>query len=40
MPHTAKQVLLHYVREGGRTDLLYGVVSQQDDAVFTPLTEF
>lgn len=40
MPHTAKQVLLHYVREGRRTDLLYGVVSQQDDAVFTPLTEF
>ena len=40
MPHTAKQVLLHYVREGRHSDLLYGVVSRQDDAVFTPLTEF
>lgn len=40
MPHTARQVLLHYVREGRYNDLLYGAVSQQADAVFTPLTEF
>ena len=40
MPHTARQVLLHYVREGRQTDLLYGAISQADGAVFTPLTEF
>lgn len=40
MPHTAKQVLMHYVAEGCRTDLLYGVISRAADAVFTPLTEF
>lgn len=40
MPHTARQVLMHYVAEGRRTDLLYGCVSGQDGAVFTPLIEF
>ena len=40
MPHTAKQVLLHYLREGRHTTLLYGGISQAADAVFTPLEEF
>lgn len=40
MPHTAKQVLMHYVAEGYRTDHLYGVISQVDGAVFTPMLEF
>lgn len=40
MPHTAKQVLLHYVREGRHNELLYGAISQEHGAVFTPLTEF
>lgn len=40
MPHTARQMLYHYVNEGRHTNLLYGAVSMQDDAVFTPLNEF
>lgn len=40
MPHTARQVLMHYVAEGRYTDLLYGAISQADGAVFTPLVEF
>lgn len=40
MPVTAKQMILHYLREGRYTDLLYAGVSQEDGAVFTPMTEF
>lgn len=40
MPHTARQVLEHYIAEGHGTDLLYGAVSTKNGAVFTPLTEF
>ena len=40
MPHTAKQVLRHYLHEGRNTSLLYGAVSLADGAVFTPMTEF
>ncbi|MBQ2954438.1 MAG: NUDIX domain-containing protein [Clostridia bacterium] len=40
MPHTAKQVLMHYVAEGRFTQLLYGGVSAADGTVFTPMTEF
>ena len=40
MPVTAKQVLLHYLDQGRHTTLLYGGISTEDGAVFTPLTEF
>lgn len=40
MPHTAKQVLQHYISQGCHNDLLYGAISQADEAAFIPLTEF
>lgn len=40
MPHTAKQVLMHYVAEGRFTNLLYGAISRADGAAFTPMEEF
>ena len=40
MPHTAKQVLMHYVAEGRFTNLLYGAISRADSAAFTPMEEF
>lgn len=40
MPHTARQVLQHYVEEGRHTDLLYGAISMAEGAVFTPMREF
>ena len=40
MPHSAKPVLLHYLREGHATNLLYGGMATEDGVSFTPLREF
>ena len=40
MPHTAKYVLVHYVKEGNKNDKLYGGIAVRDDVVFTELNEF
>ncbi len=40
MPHTAKVVLRHYVKEGRFTGELYGCLTTEDGAIFTSFREF
>ena len=40
MPHTARQVLEHYLAVGRKTELLYGAVSEEEGTIFTPLQDF
>lgn len=40
MPFTARQMIDHYLQEGRHTQLLYGAISTENGAVFTPLEEF
>ena len=41
MPHTARAVLDHYLREGYRTDTTYaGIATYGGEVLFTPLAEF
>jgi 8-oxo-dGTP diphosphatase len=40
MPVTAKDMILHYLREGQFTDILYGGITREQGTVFLPLEEF
>lgn len=40
MPHSAKYMLLHYIKTGQYTDCLYGGNTTEDGVVFTELREF
>lgn len=40
MPHTAKFVIEHYIREGRKNSKLYGGIAVQDGVEFTELKEF
>jgi len=40
MPHSAKYMLLHYIKTGQYTDCLYGGSTTEDGVVFTELREF
>ncbi len=40
MPHTARVVLEHYVKEGCHTAGVYGCLTTPEGAIFTPLREF
>lgn len=40
MPHSAKYMLLHYIKEGQYTDCLYGGITTEDTVLFTELREF
>ena len=40
MPHTAKYVLSHYIKEGRKNDKLYGGVVVSSGVEFTELKEF
>lgn len=40
MPHSAKYMLLHYIKIGQYTDCLYGGNTTEDGVVFTELKEF
>lgn len=40
MPHSAKYMLLHYIKTGQYTDCLYGGITTEDSVVFTELKEF
>ena len=40
MPFTASEVLRHYLREGRKTQLLYGGIAQDTGMVPVPLEEF
>lgn len=40
MPHSAKYMLLHYIKKGQYTNCLYGGITTEDDVMFTELKEF
>ena len=40
MPHSAKYMILHYLRVGQYTECLYGGATVEDDVIFTELKEF
>lgn len=40
MPHTAKYMILHYLKTGQYTDCLYGGSTTENGVVFTELEEF
>ena len=40
MPHSAKYMLLHYIKTGQYTDCLYGGITTGDGVEFTELREF
>lgn len=40
MPHSAKYMLLHYIKTGQYTDCLYGGNTTEDGVTFTELKEF
>lgn len=40
MPVSAKQIILHYLREGRFNDTLYGGITQEQGTVFVPMVEF
>ena len=40
MPYTAKFVIAHYLKEGCRTEEVYGGVADGETVVFTKLPEF
>lgn len=40
MPHSAKYMLLHYIKTGQYTDCLYGGITTEDGVEFTELREF
>jgi len=40
MPHSAKYMFLHYIKEGQYTDRLYGGITREDGVEFTELKEF
>lgn len=40
MPFTAKHMLGHYIREGWKTDLLYGGITGENGVTFIPMPEF
>lgn len=40
MPASAKNMILHYLREGRYTQCLYGGITEAEDTRFTVLTEF
>lgn len=40
MPVSAKHMILHYLREGRFTDILYGGITQSTGTTFIPMEEF
>ena len=40
MPVSAKHMILHYLREGRNTDLLYAGITEQSGTAFVPMVEF
>jgi 8-oxo-dGTP diphosphatase len=40
MPVSAKHMILHYLREGRNTDLLYAGITEQSGTSFVPMVEF
>lgn len=40
MPHSAKYMLLHYIKTGQYTDCLYGGITTEDGVTFIELKEF
>ena len=40
MPVSAKHMILHYLREGRNTDLLYAGITEQGGTAFVPMVEF
>ena len=40
MPHSAKYMFLHYIKEGQYTDCLYGGITTENNVEFTELREF
>ena len=40
MPHTAKYVIEHYLKEGRYTDKIYSGIAVKDGVVFTEMNEF
>ena len=40
MPHSAKYMLLHYIKTGQFTDCLYGGITTENNVEFTELREF
>lgn len=40
MPVSAKHMILHYLREGRYTDLLYAGITQENGTAFLPMEEF
>ena len=40
MPHSAKYMILHYIKTGQYTDCLYGGITTENSVEFTELREF
>jgi len=40
MPHSAKYMMLHYIKTGQYTDCLYGGITTENSVEFTELREF
>lgn len=40
MPVSAKHMILHYLREGRNTDLLYAGITERSGTAFVPMVEF
>ena len=40
MPVSAKHMILHYLREGRNTDLLYGGITEETGTNFVPMRQF
>ena len=40
MPVSAKHMILHYLREGRNTDLLYAGITEQSGTAFVPMVDF
>jgi hypothetical protein len=40
MPVSAKHMILHYLREGRNTNLLYAGITEESGTAFVPMVEF